>query len=97
MERELSTPVENLTSDGGSHNRININTPLNELLIDLSVKLGLLDSSHSDLCLDFDHQFIPCEKDDASYNYKKKKGISQVLPASTTYQCMLRIVMGTAM
>ncbi len=74
MERELSTPVEGLTSDGGSHNRININTTLNELLIGLSVKLGLLDSSHSDLCLDFDHQFIRCEKDDASYSYKKEKG-----------------------
>ena len=46
---------------------------LNELLLLETKKLGLIKAGES-ITLDFDHQFIPAEKYDAKYSYKKECG-----------------------
>lgn len=74
MERELSTPAEEITTRGGSINKVNVNTGLNDLLIGMALKLGVLEGKSTELCLDFDHQFIPCEKYDTTYSYKNRRG-----------------------
>lgn len=74
MEQELSTPVDETTSGSGTTNKVNINEKMNSFLLKMAVYLNVLTPSQKDYCLDFDHQFIPTEKHDATYSYKHKKG-----------------------
>lgn len=74
MEKELSTKAEELISAGGSKNKININERLNDLLVKTALHLDVLSAKGKDYCLDFDHQFIACEKYDTTYSYKKERG-----------------------
>lgn len=46
---------------------------LNSLLLDMTLFLGLLKKGQS-IDVDFDNEFIPAEKKDALYSYKKKRG-----------------------
>lgn len=46
---------------------------LNSLLLDMTLHLGLLKEGQ-DIDVDFDNEFIPAEKSDALYSYKKKRG-----------------------
>lgn len=71
---ELATSCEFIETDGKSENKININSRLNKFLIRAAIKWGQLDPERKDLVYDFDHQFIPAEKYDATYSYKNKKG-----------------------
>lgn len=74
MQKELSTVSEEITSESGTLNKININDQLNDLLIKTTVHLGVLKSEQTDYCFDFDHEFIPAEKYDTTYSYKKERG-----------------------
>jgi hypothetical protein len=46
---------------------------LNSLLLDMTLLLGLLKRGQG-IDVDFDNEFIPTEKSDALYSYKKKRG-----------------------
>lgn len=74
METELSTPAVELVSEGGSNNKLNINERLNGLLVKTALLVNVLNRGNEDYCLDFDHQFIPAEKYDATYSYKMQRG-----------------------
>lgn len=74
MQKELVTNAQEITSESGTVNKININDPLNELLVKTALHLGVLKGERTDYCLDFDHQFIPTEKYDTTYSYKKERG-----------------------
>lgn len=73
MQKELATKKEIRLSKNNVENQINTNSKLNELNVELLLKLNALntDSYHD---LDFDNQFIPCEKYDATKSYKMKLG-----------------------
>ena len=47
---------------------------MNDFLIESAIKFKQLDTEDTNLIYDFDHQFIPADKYDANYSYKKKKG-----------------------
>jgi hypothetical protein len=74
MQKELSTDALEITSENGIVNKINVNKLLNDLLVKISLYLGVLKSTTTDYCLDFDHQFIPTEKYDSTRSYKKERG-----------------------
>ncbi len=71
---ELSTSCEFIETDSMSENKININPKLNTFLIRSAIKFNQLNPKDKALVYDFDHQFIPAEKHDATYSYKNKKG-----------------------
>ena len=73
---ELATSCEFIETDSESENenKININPKLNKFLIRSAIKFNQLNPKGKDLIYDFDHQFIPAEKFDATYSYKNKKG-----------------------
>ncbi len=71
---ELSVPCEYITTESGKTNKININTRMNDFLIESAVKFNQLNPNNKNLVYDFDHQFIPADKYDAEYSYKNKKG-----------------------
>ena len=73
MQKELSTPTEQIESSSGVINKININEKLNSLLVKTAVYTGVL-KTDQEYCMDFDNQFIPTKKYDAVYSYKKQKG-----------------------
>lgn len=74
MQKELATEAIFLQSDNGVENKININDKLNRFLIKTALHFGEIEKDKQEYCLDFDHQFIPTEKYDATWNYKQKKG-----------------------
>ncbi len=71
---ELSVPCENIETASGKENKININTKMNKFLVNSAIKFKQLNPRDKSLVYDFDHQFIPAEKYDATYSYKKQKG-----------------------
>ena len=71
---ELATSCGFIETDSESENKININPKLNKFLIRSAIKFNQLNPNSKDLVYDFDHQFIPAEKYDATYSYKNKKG-----------------------
>lgn len=71
-DRELATGCEFIRTNSGKDNKINVNTKMNDFLIRCAKFLDVL--PQKDLVYDFDHQFIPTEKYDATYSYKKEKG-----------------------
>ena len=46
---------------------------LNSLMLDMALPLGLMKKGQG-IDVDFDNEFIPAEKSDALYSYKKKRG-----------------------
>ena len=71
---ELATKCQFIETDSGNENKINVNPKLNKFPIRSGIKFNQLDPNDKGLVYDFDHQFIPAEKYDATYSYKKKKG-----------------------
>ena len=71
---ELSTKCQFIETDSGNENKINVNSKLNKFLIRSGIRFKQIDPNDKGLVYDFDHQFIPAEKFDATYSYKKKKG-----------------------
>ncbi len=71
---ELSTLCQSIETDSGNENKININSKMNRFLIRSAIKFKQLNPRDKSLVYDFDHQFIPAEKYDATYSYKNKKG-----------------------
>jgi hypothetical protein len=71
---ELSTPCQFIETDNINENKINVNSKLNAFLIRSGIKFNQLNPKDKTLVYDFDHQFIPAEKYDATYSYKNKKG-----------------------
>ena len=71
---ELSTPCDYIKTASDTENKINVNTPMNQLLISCAKHFDVFPTSDKDLVYDFDHQFIATQKHDATYSYKKEKG-----------------------
>lgn len=69
---ELATACKLIKTNNGKDNKINVNTKMNNFLIRCAKFFGLLPDEDS--VYDFDNQFIPTEKYDATYSYKKEKG-----------------------
>ena len=61
-------------SEAGQDYRFNLNTRLNDLLVKSVRKLGLVDTSE-DIVIDFDHQLIESECEDAAFGYKGFPGM----------------------
>jgi hypothetical protein len=73
-DKELSVPCGLIETTSGKSNKINVNSKMNEFLVNSAIKFKQLDPYDESLVYDFDHQFIPAEKYDAEYSYKNKKG-----------------------
>ena len=73
LQKELSTKKEIFYSKNQVKNEFNKNEKLNQLNISLLVKSSQLKTS-GEYTLDYDNQFIPCEKYDAKKSYKMKLG-----------------------
>jgi hypothetical protein len=69
---ELASDCELITTDSGKENKVNINSKMNDFMISCAKFFNIL--PQEDLIYDFDHEFIPTEKYDATYSYKKEKG-----------------------
>lgn len=69
---ELATECTFIKTDSGKDNKVNVNSKMNAFLIHCAKFFGVL--PQEELIYDFDHQFIPTEKYDATYSYKKEKG-----------------------
>ncbi|QZE12748.1 IS1380 family transposase [Halosquirtibacter laminarini] len=72
--KELSVPCSFIETKSNNENKINVNTKMNDILIDSAIKFKQIIPEDTSLIYDFDHQFIPTEKYDATYSYKKRKG-----------------------
>lgn len=76
IARGLKELAENnivYTSKSGQEYAYNACEKSNGLLLDMLLRTGQLKKGQA-VTLDFDHQFIPTEKYDAKYSYKKSKG-----------------------
>ncbi len=71
--KQLATDNITYTAKSGSAYAFNTNERLNDLLMKLNMTMGLFKGGQF-LDVDFDHQFIPTEKHDAKYSYKKAFG-----------------------
>ena len=71
--KQLATDNITYTAKSGNTYTFNTNELLNDLLMKLNMAVGLFKSGQL-LDVDFDHQFIPTEKHDATYSYKKAFG-----------------------
>lgn len=71
--KELTEENIIYTSKSGNDYAYNACAKLNGLLLDMLLRTGQLKKGQA-VTLDFDHQFIPTEKYDAQYSYKKSKG-----------------------
>lgn len=74
--RGLKEPVEDnivYTSKSGKDYGYNACEKPNSLLLDMLLRTGQLKKGQT-VTFHFDHQFIPPEKYDAQYSYKKSKG-----------------------
>ena len=69
---ELATACKQIKTNNGKDNKINVNTKMNAFLIGCAKFFDIL--PNKDLVYDFDQQFIPTEKYDATYSYKKERG-----------------------
>ena len=73
LQKTLSTDKEIVYSKNGVKNEFNKHSKLNELNLSMLLKTKQL-IPKDDYTLDFDNQFIPCEKYDATKSYKMKTG-----------------------
>ena len=71
--KQLATDNIRYTAKSGNTYTFNTNELLNDLLMKLNMAVGLFKSGQF-LDVDFDHQFIPTEKHDATYSHKKAFG-----------------------
>lgn len=71
--KELSESDIEYTSERGSKYAFNKGERLNDLMLDMLLQTGQLKKGTL-YDLDFDHQFIPTEKYDTRYSYKKERG-----------------------
>lgn len=71
--KELATENIEYQSDSGIKYSFNTGERLNGLLLDMLQHTNQL-TQGKDYDLDFDHQFIPTEKYDTKYSYKKERG-----------------------
>ena len=71
--KELAEKNIVYTSKSGNDYAYNACEKLNGLLLDMLLRTGQQKKGQA-VTLDFDHQFIPTEKYDAKYSYKKSKG-----------------------
>ena len=67
----LKTPTAKDITDKGVIHLVNYSNDINETLIGLGVKTGLLKTGNHDYTLDFDNVVIENDKQDACYTYKK--------------------------
>ena len=74
LQKELATPKIHYTSDSDTKHEFNINTSLNELMVQLLVSTGQLDSENKEYIFDYDNQFIATGKYDSILSYKKSNG-----------------------
>lgn len=75
MATELSVATQKTQTDTGVVHEINVNARLNDLLLVLSHQMDLLPKEKNQQAIvDFDHQFIACEKYDSRTSYKKQEG-----------------------
>lgn len=74
MQKELATNKETYISKSGVSHEFNINLNLNELMVNLLVLTGQLNSKKKDYIFDYDNQFIPTGKYDSKRSYKKADG-----------------------
>ena len=73
LQKELSTEKEIIYSKNEIKNEFNKHIKLNKLNMSLLIKTKQL-KPRSEYTLDYDNQFIPCEKYDAKKSYKMKLG-----------------------
>lgn len=73
LQKELSVAKETHFSKNNVENEFSNNAVLNKLNMSILLKTKQLDKNNS-YDLDFDNQFIACEKCDAKKGYKKEKG-----------------------
>lgn len=74
LRRNLSTPnIALKAKESGMIHKINVNEPLNGLLVDIAVKLGTLKKDKA-YVLDYDNHVICAEKCDALFAYTKERG-----------------------
>lgn len=73
LQKELSVAKETHFSKNNVENEFSNNAVLNKLNMSILLKTKQLDKNKS-YDLDFDNQFIACEKYDAKKGYKKEKG-----------------------
>ena len=71
--KELANEDQKYKSSSGNVFRFNTNPRLNDLLMKLNMKMGLLKSGQT-VNVDFDHVFVKTEKADAKYSYKQAYG-----------------------
>lgn len=73
LQKELSTEKEIIYSKNEVKNEFNKHSNLNALNMDMLLKTKQL-KPRGEYTLDYDNQFIPCEKYDAKKSYKMKLG-----------------------
>lgn len=73
LQKELSIAKEIHISKSNSTNEFSKHAKLNALNLEILLKTKALESDKS-YDLDFDNQFIPCEKYDSKKSYKMKRG-----------------------
>lgn len=71
--KELADDGIVLKSESGAEYLHDYHEKLNSLLLDMTMKTGILREGQS-IDVDFDNEFIPAEKKDAVYSYKKQRG-----------------------
>ena len=71
--KKLANEDQKYKSSSGNVFRFNTNPRLNDLLMKLNMKMGLLKSGQT-VNVDFDHVFVKTEKADAKYSYKQAYG-----------------------
>jgi hypothetical protein len=72
--KQLATNTTKFKSKTSDH-EFNVNMPMNQLLVDIALKLRLL-NPEDEYVMDYDNVIIPCEKYDAKYSYKDCEGYS---------------------
>lgn len=71
--KSLACENTKYTSNNGATYEHNVADKMNNLLLDMLMATGGLKAG-MEVTLDFDHEFIPTEKYDALYSYKKARG-----------------------
>ncbi|SDG45789.1 Transposase DDE domain group 1 [Halorientalis regularis] len=74
LQKELATEKETMVSAAGVTHEFNINTKLNDLMVQLLVQTGQLSPAVDGYIFDYDNQVIPTGKYDAKRSYKHVDG-----------------------
>jgi len=92
---ELQVGNDTVESKSGKKYQFNINEKLNELLFECMLKCNLVKAGDS-VTLDYDNQFIPTEKLDATYSYKKAAGYFPGIAQVNYHPCHIECRDGNA-